>query len=829
MVSDRTTPRRLGAPGGTRAVLGALLALALSCALAPSASDAAGVPPSESPPIKCSETETGWWPEPEGLYRSGACLIQGVGGLTIAPQVVAVGEPITASMASVGEAEKFQEAKWGWEGFVSEVGGGHVLSGCGEKSASCTVEASPNAAQGTWEVFSHAVSYGGIFAGTSYSSEYFIIEGAASTIAGAVVGPKQEGISGATVTVTGTESNGEAVNRRIVTGAGGAYSLVVQPGSYTVAPTGTPAGQPAGGEYKVIGCSGSERAGSCSLSVGADQKLEASFEYSPPHNQVSITLEPASVSTDGFEAVNATITDTNPEGKPVAGATIKIEPPVTYEERPRALVCDEAGSLAYPTRLSDGSILGAAFTRTTNSEGKIHLTVFIGTVAGDWLLEAGEPEASQSQWGHVELDVSEAGGRTELKPELPAELVAASNATLSNLHQSGMQDVLEWLGELKTSSDNVLAGVGFMPVWARDPAGLVNGGVVLFANAPAVRQALFDYLDGKTSTPPPESQAVVIDVSRMRQLLLGAYLAEQKIDTVGYRFPSLMEWEQGTVVAIGENLLHEHPHIPIPARGRPHAGFFEPRGSEALTYEYGPYPPAAGSPATRALFAKCVSSPTPAAETPETGRTTITAHSPVTLLATGAQGQVGATPNGKAVDTIPGTLVRYQQHHATELQLPSGAYQLSVTGTGAGKATLVFETETAHGIATEVFSFKTRKGEHGRLSLSPGRPPASMTFGGRRLHGMPGLALNVKGLPRARKLRHGASHTLQLTVTDQFGKPVTAVKLNVRGPSGANGLTAVPDSDGKLSIKLDPRTRGEISLRLSGPGYRPKTIRIQVT
>jgi hypothetical protein len=231
------TVARIAIGHRTRSLLVALaLPGGLAVALAPagaSGSTAAGFSgPSEKTPIQCSETPTGQWPEPEGLSRAGACLIQGVGGLTIAPKVVRAGETITATMTDVGQAEERQEAKWGWSGFVGDVGGGRSISGCGEKSASCTVRASAQAASNTWEVFSHAVGFGGLFGGTSYSSDYFNVVSCGALLSGAVTevgGPHRQPAVGVRV-----QARGSGGVHTAETGGGGAYSLCLTKGRYEV-------------------------------------------------------------------------------------------------------------------------------------------------------------------------------------------------------------------------------------------------------------------------------------------------------------------------------------------------------------------------------------------------------------------------------------------------------------------------------------------------------------------------------------------------------------------------------------------------------------------
>lgn len=120
-----------------------------------------------------------------------------------------------------------------------------------------------------------------------------------------------------------------------------------------------------------------------------------------------------------------------------------------------------------------------------------------------------------------------------------------------------------------------------------------------------MRQRVFDFLDGKTDQMPPETQAIVIDITKMDEFLFGTTLAGQTAVAVGYRFPSLGEWWHRGVIGIGENAAGQGRTLPIIARGRPHSGFVHPTGNQDLTYGYGPYPPAAND--MTAAFDRCVS------------------------------------------------------------------------------------------------------------------------------------------------------------------------------------------------------------------------------
>ncbi|HTW98864.1 MAG TPA: hypothetical protein VMD59_08815 [Acidimicrobiales bacterium] len=145
-----------------------------------------------------------------------------MGGLSIEPKVVHVGQDITATTG----ADPGQDT-WSWHLFVGEVGGGKAVSGCGADEASCTVKASSRATSGTWELFGEGIVIpflGGT--GTSSSSDYFIINDDLYGVSGIVTGITGKGIDGATVDISGAGS--------AVTASNGSYVKLVHRGTYVV-------------------------------------------------------------------------------------------------------------------------------------------------------------------------------------------------------------------------------------------------------------------------------------------------------------------------------------------------------------------------------------------------------------------------------------------------------------------------------------------------------------------------------------------------------------------------------------------------------------------
>lgn len=634
------------------------------------------------------------------------------------------------------------------------------------------------------------------------------VPGGAATIAGRVAGGDGKGLSGITVTATGSDGSSQSA----VTSIDGSYSLDVVPDTYTVSPEGPPPGSGPSTKWDITACDGAPSHGSCTVTVKDGDAKTASFAV--PSDHVTITLDPQGVANDGFGMVNVTVTDQDSQGNPVAGKTVEIDPPVTYDQP--ALICDAASRLVYPTRLGDGSLLGAHFDRITDGSGQIQFTVYMGIVSGDWLLEAGEP-GQPSSWDHKTLPVGGASGRGELPTELPSLLWSTNTTALADFSGGSVSDILSWLGQVKAGSDGaILSGLGFVPIWARSPAGGTSAGVVVFAAA--ARQQVFDYLDGKTTTPPAEAQAIVIDAAALRELEFATYLAGHPVARPPDRLPDLNEWAIGGRLDIGESATGQARFLPIPAHGRPQAGFAQPQGHEDLLYEYGPYPPFGGDSSVHASFDHCVG--------PVFG-TSITVHSPVSVIASDGHGHsAGVTPQGRPRDDLPGAIVQYHGKHLTSVLIPTGTYHLQLTGTGNGPAHLVITSLGVGGAATSVFAFTAHRGRRGTLSLQGARAPRSFKFGGHSVSRRPGVGLVVTGLPSS--LRHDRIGRLRLAIRDQFGAPVAGILATLQGPPVPHAPTAVSDTRGRMLVSVRPTATGTLTVRFTGAGYLPLTRQIKV-
>ncbi len=625
------------------------------------------------------------------------------------------------------------------------------------------------------------------------------VQGQTHVLSGRIKDRAGHGAGGVTVNAAAT---GGGASASAVTASNGDYSVSLIPGSYRVTPS-----------------AGSDTFSPAATNVDLFQGNQtADFTLVSAEHHITIGFRPSSVSGSGNGIVEATITDQDQDGAPVVGADVRIEPPVEYGTGgvPEGLLCDDSDRLASPFRLNDGSVLGRAFTRTTDGAGQIHLSLYVGTVGGDWTLDAYEPGRPGAPRASGALPVGGDSGSGVLPDALTSLLIAAGNNTLANFSQSGQRNVLEWLGEVAGE----VHGIGFAPIYGVDPTGATNPGVVLFADDPGVRTQVLSYLDGSSSVPPDGSKAVVIDVKNMQEFLLGTRLAGHLVNQTPYRLPSLSEWSNGTVIQIADpdvQAFHNSTHIPIPARGRARFGLLEPTGNESLLYGYGPYPPFAGTAQQAAALNHCVGG--------SFNLTSIVPHSPISVTVTGGGGTVGVNTHGAPVDSLRGAVLRYRNGKARSILMPSGRYQLRIVGTGSGPATLVLTSQTRAGSVTRVFSFAVRRGVRGTIAVGGAGLGNVMRLGNRLIRAQDGLGVAIHGLPH--RLARRRTKTIAMRLVDQFGQAAAGVTVSIRG-AGLRRLEATTDTRGRLRLSVRPTRRGTVVLAIGGTGYQRANVRLAV-
>lgn len=714
-------------------------------------------------------------------YEYADCLIATrLGALTVSPHVVHAGGTLTGTVALTGLYTV------SWPSAIPYL----IQVGSCEKTPVCHWKVPANAPTVKYTTLLANVSN---IQGVGYSRDYYAIIGKDRfELAGHIKDSEGKPVAGVTIEISGTEQ------ASAVTDSTGQYNALLKRGSYTVTPIAT--------RGRVLD------PGQSSVTLNQDRTVD--FRLRPNVDEVTVTPEANTLAASGLGTTGITITDRNSSGEPVEGATLEIAPPPEYTIP--ALICDTSSRLAYPQVLSNGEAFGGSFKRITDGSGEIHLSAFFGAVPGSWLIEAVEAGVTSARPGRATINLTPSGGAPKLPEALTSLLIAAGNRTLANFTQDPQRRVLEWLGQISGE----IGGVAFLPIRSIDPAGFHESGVVVYADTGPVREALMDYLTGRSTLPPSEEQAVVIDTKSLVQLQFGEVASGQASTTPPFRLPGLDAWANGTVIQITDRefqALHNETHIPIPARGRPQFGIENPKNSDELLYGYGPYPPFGGPIATQTTFKQCVS---PAFQM------TITPHSPVTVEVRDAAGQeTGLTPTGAPTAAIPGSLLSHAGRTLRLVSIPAGSYTVTVTGTGNGPATLVFNVPTSSGTSTRVFHFQARRGAKGSLSLRASGAGSTLRIGGRSVRGTAGLTLILSGLPGT--LKKGRAAHLSIAIREQLGRGAGPVAVRVSGAAGS--FSSSSTDAGRLRLTLHPKRRGSIRLTFSGPGFQPlrRTLKVR--
>ena len=447
--------------------------------------------------------------------------------------------------------------------------------------------------------------------------------------------------------------------------------------------------------------------------------------------------------------------------------------------------------LAVPVERWNG--IGSDLRRTTDGAGQIHLSLFVGTLPGSWLIDAFEPGKPGAPRSDRSLTVESGGGSAVLPDALTSLLIAAGNSTLANFAQSGQRNVLQWLGEIAGD----VHGIGFAPIYGVDATGSTNPGVVLFAEAPAVRSQVLSYLDGSSNVVPDDTQAVVIDVRNMQQLLLGTRLAGHLVDQTPYRLPTLSEWSNGTVIQIASpdvQAFHNSTHIPIPARGRARFGLLGATGNENLLYGYGPSPPFAGGAQQSAVFNHCSGG--------GFNLTSIVPHSPISVSISGSGGSAGVDSHGAASDSLPGAVLQYRNRQGAldprpQRRLPRESHR---DGYRAGSARPHL-SDLGRKRHTGV-SFPVRRGVRGSIAITGAGLGNVLRLGPRVIRAQNGLRVSIRGLPH--RLARRRSTRLVLRLLDQFGQPAAGVTVTFRGAGLRRVLAASDSRRAAAACQADP-------------------------
>lgn len=589
-----------------------------------------------------------------------------------------------------------------------------------------------------------------------------------------------DGVSGISVKVDGPTS------RTVKTGGGGFYSAAVRPGSYRVKPEGKGPYTPPTSSFKVP--------------VG--QILNKNFVCGNPDPQqcaekgtnVSVLFQPGSLNASGFGLSIAQVKVEDETGVPVRNQELDIQPDLD-EDAPGVVICEATarGKLLWPwlSRYPDGTRPKLGFRRVrTDADGRLDLKVLGGTSPGVFSLSARIP--GKLDEGRQLLPVLANTSRNPPRAPAPAltelveEYFSGSNPRLGLALQEGGSPLrrqlllLELLALARDENAIPFRGYSFGPIRRSDG----RAGILLYERGVTVRTSGGDVGRG----------LAVIDVVRMSEVLAIARSGQ------GFRPPNFENPSTAGALVSFEDWRGEG--------APPVVGYAEPQPTEDLMGFGFPERPSQVSPA-RDDFDACLGAPA--------APVIAEIHSPVRAVLTGAGGrQVGQGPSGPLLE-VPGALViREKGAQPGLIAAPPGAYSLNLTGTGAGRATVVLRQPGVP--LPSVFTFTSRKGAKGTLSVPARSSPQKLTFAGRTIRAQRGVRLRVKGIPR--RLRRGR-RTLAATVTDQFGRAVSGAILRV------GKARAATDARGRGRIVVNARRR-KLKLTVEAIGHRPATLTVSV-
>jgi hypothetical protein len=538
----------------------------------------------------------------------------------------------------------------------------------------------------------------------------------------------------------------------------GAYVVLVKKGHYTV--TASPPPGDAGYHVQTTSCdSGTAASGSCDGDTG-DRGLGADFEISPPKHIISFHFTPAAVTADGGGHFDGVVNDSDEFGNSVAGEALQLTPPA--DVNPPAVICSASGGLIYPQTLSTGEPLGTQPVLKTDGSGNIPLSIWPGTVAGDWDLTADEvAHPTVSNYQLFPFGARPAAG-FPTNVEVAQDFATAVRGTIAGTTGTNIFSKFGAIGEPAATNqavllaflDSVLAafpGADFGPVTDGSQAG------VLF-----YPQGTLSSGDGSHPT-----TGVVLDLTR----------AEAIVQAIANNQP---------VPASDEALSTWASWRPDPS-ATPALGTLAPYAGEQFTYFGLPYPPAADSLADVTSFC---AQPDPALATYQT-------QSPITLAFTGGG---GTAPDG----------LELRAAGTTTYVVPAGAYRVAITGTGTGVAHLVMLVAGAGTERLDTFVFNVRKHEKGALAVSPAGAPGTLTIGSHHVHASSGLVFTVHGLPASVRAKRRSKLSVTVSYT---GQPVFGADVRLRGDGVNTSVTT--SGSGRAILTINPTRRGRIALTVT--------------
>jgi Carboxypeptidase regulatory-like domain len=589
--------------------------------------------------------------------------------------------------------------------------------------------------------------------GWSHLKAHGVIPSNLVPISGTATDDTGKPVPGAQIDISGPSS------ATLTTDSIGAYIVLVKKGHYTVTAKPPPADK--GYHVKATTCDvGSSSGSQCDGNTGTSG-LGADFEITPLKHIITFHFSPADVPADGTGHFDGAINDSDELGNPVVGEALQITPPA--DVNPPAVVCSATGRLIYPQVLSTGEPLGTHPVLSTNGAGNVPLSIWPGTVAGDWDLTANEvahpsvtndqpfsftPRAATAFPTNVQVGQDFANAvRATIAGTAGTNLFANFGAFSGQSTAANQAVLLAFLDSARGS----FPGVDFGPVTDGSQAG------VLFYPQGTLSA-------GEASTP---GVGVVLDITQA-DAIIQAISNNQPVPVSDEALPAWSGW---------------HPD----STAIPKLGPLAPYPDQQFTYFGLPYPPAADSLANVTSFC---ARPDPQLATYQT-------QSPITLSFAGANGKA---PDGAQLKT----------GERTTYVVPKGAYRVTVTGTGSGLAHLVTMAAGAKTEQIHTFVFHVRRGQHGSLTVSSAGTPGTLRLGAKRVSASKGLLLVLRGLPASLPAKRRS--TLRLSVT-YVGQPVFGAAIQVRG----DGVRASTSSNGagRAAFSVRARKRGRVAVTVT--------------
>lgn len=598
-------------------------------------------------------------------------------------------------------------------------------------------------------------------------------------VQGRVADHRGKGLTRVTVEAVSTENGRRTTD---TTDPSGAYRLELAAGAYNVRPVRS--GRTDRERYLPEVLSFEQATGT----IAKDFQLAPAdaYDFETSASRLLGGLWWTTATASGAAAVQATATIENGRGDPVADEPVQIDAPYwdvapAGSAAPEVITCDESWRQVYP---------GARFERPTDSQGEVHLTMFLGGTLGNFYLHSREARDV------TVLDVERFG----------------------QTGRAGAVDHDDILLALKTNQ-----GFGAAPTSARTPAQLQEGLLVwLLARRAGITGP------GGQQTPIGEFAPITNAAGTIGAIVfypsgdplpLRAHLANGTPLPAGYetrvlRITGLGVLGAGTILAGLPTLEQWEQQAAV---GRARYGHLAPRANQDKVYLGYPYPPVATDP-LRDGFDRCVPGAAPGI--------VIERHSPVRLSFRDARGKRFDVDGAGRVrrNDLAGTYTRGKGSRPDAFILPSGSYTARITGTGAGRTTLVVRAPGRGGDDVKTYALRSRRGASGTLAVTSGGGARTMRFGGRRVRARQGVGLRVRGIPAA--VRAGRAVTLRLRVRDDFGRAVAgaAVAVTGRGVS-ARGTT---DASGRATVTFAAPAAGRVRARISSPGHATLTDTIRV-